>query len=159
SPYYYCLIEQLKRIPTQEEKTVYDELSPMRNIILCYGDHKVMLSSSLKLSSRLYRLYKIWQFSRQFIPRKELLFMGSRLIKYVFSTPTQRKKLDPISYVDWLRFDREHPLVKLIEAISAVDANGSALMCVDQMYRQILGVFNPHHLPYTTNYFSKPASD
>ncbi len=159
SPYYYCLIEQLKRIPTSAGKTVYDELVAMHSIVLSYGGETAVLNAGLTLPSKMRRLLKVYQFCSKFVPRKELAKLAFQLLKYIFSTSGQRRKLDQISYLDLLGFDRQHPLVKLLESIAVVDVNGSALMCLDQFSRQVLGIFNPYKLQYTANYFCKPASD
>lgn len=158
SPYYHCLIEQLKRIPIGD-KTVYDELMPRKTVALCAGDKTLVMDTRLSLSSRLKRLIKIYRFYAQLVPKKELLRFARVIFRYIFSTAKQRKKLDQTNILELLQFKETHPLAIIFEGIAVADIRGSALMYVDQFLRQVLTIYNPYRLEYLSNYFIKPASD
>lgn len=157
--YYYCFLEQLKRISYNNNKSVFDLLTPIKSISIRYEQHTVEVSTGLSARDRLQRVIQLYRFFRLFLSRKDLFRLANQLVKFIFSSDKKREQLDSISYIDLLQLDDEHPLIKISEAIAAIDPRSSARMCLDQFFRQILGVVNPHHLKYMTHFLSMPATE
>src|SRR5690606_19398398 len=128
SPYYYCLIEQLKRIPIDEHKTVYDNLIPLKKVSFRFGDKQLTVSTKLSLPAKLKRSYSMYKFLCGITQKKDIHKLFKVVFKYIFSSQKQRNELDKISYIELLDIDLSHPLAGIIESISAADPNGSALM-------------------------------